>query len=292
MNLPISLTSCAAVSALLVVCALHVEGFNPQDSMFSEAQAYERFMGRWSRDMAPLLVRFAAVRDGDAVLDVGAGTGALSAAVAAAAPASRVVGIDPTAAYVAFAQAQHKHNSHVTFEVGDAQKMRFDTASFGRTLSLLVVNFIPDARRAVGEMARVTRPKGTVAAAVWDYGEGMEMLRVFWDEAIALRPVNDQKDERHMPFCRRGELAALWRAAGLQDVAEEALTIETRFASFDDYWTPFLAKQGPAGAYTSSLSTADREALRERLRRRLLGDGPDRPLVLRARAWAVRGIVP
>ena len=283
-----SLTSCAAMVALLVVCALNITG---QDSMFSEARAYEYFMGRWSRDMAPLLVRFAAVRDGDAVLDVGAGTGALSAAVAAAAPASHIVGIDPSAAYVAFAQSQAK-TGQVSFEVGDAQQMRFPAASFGRTLSLLVVNFIPDARKAVGEMARVTKPKGTVAAAVWDYGEGMEMLRVFWDEAIALRPGSDKKDERHMPYCRRGELASLWRDAGLQDVVEEALTIETRFASFDDYWKPFLAKQGPAGAYVSSLSDADRDALRERLRHRLLGDRPDRPIVLHARAWAVRGIVP
>ena len=292
MNLPIGLTSCAAVSALLVVCAIQMEGASGQDSMFSEARAYEYFMGRWSRHMAPLLVRFAGVRDGEAVLDVGSGTGALSTAVAAAAPASRVVGIDPSAAYVAFAQAQPPKNAHLRFEVGDAQQMRFDTASFGRTLSLQVVNFIPDARKAVGEMARVTKPKGTVAAAVWDYGEGMEMLRVFWDEAISLRPGSDKKDERHMPYCRRGELASLWRGAGLQDVVEEALTIETRFASFDDYWKPFLAKQGPAGAYVSSLSDADRDALRERLRQRLLGDRLDRPIVLHARAWAVRGIVP
>jgi SAM-dependent methyltransferase len=291
MSLSLSVTSCAAVSALLVVCALHVEGTG-QDSMFSEARAYEHFMGRWSRDLAPLLVRFAAVRDGQTVLDVGAGTGALSTAVAAAAPASRIIGIDPSGAYVAFAQAQHAKNGHVSFEVGDAQHMRFDTASFGHTLSLLVVNFIPDARKAVSEMRRVTKPKGTVAAAVWDYGEGMEMLRVFWDEAIALQPASDKKDERHMALCRRGELASLWREAGLQDVVEEPLTIATRFASFDDYWTPFLAKQGPAGAYVTSLSAEDREALRGRLRHRLLGDGPDRPLVLHARAWAVRGVVP
>jgi hypothetical protein len=94
-------------------------------------------------------------------------------------------------------------------------------------------------------MRRVTKPQGTVAAAVWDYGDGMEMLRVFWDEAIALDPANAAKDERHMPFCRRGELAALWRELGFQDIADTALTIETRFASFDDFWTPFLERQGP-----------------------------------------------
>lgn len=262
-----------------------------QDAIFSEAQAYERFMGRWSRLLAPLVVRFAGVRDGDAVLDIGSGTGALTAAVAAAAPSSHIVGIDPAPPYVRLAE-QRQGSARVTFEVGDAQQMRFDRASFDRTLSLLVVNFIPDAAKAVGEMIRVTRSNGTVAAAVWDYGDGMEMLRVFWDEAIALHPDHAARDERNMPFCKPGELAMLWRAQGLRDVAEEGLTIETRFASFDDFWAPFLTKQGPAGAYVASLSAADRDALRARLRRRLLGDGPDRPLVMHARAWTVRGTVP
>jgi SAM-dependent methyltransferase len=272
---------------LLVAFVMVIEAVG-QDAIFSEAQSYEHFMGRWSRTLAPLLVRFADVRDGDAVLDVGSGTGALTASVAVSAPASRIVGIDPSSAYVALAQSQHG-SPLITFEVGDAQQMRFGTASFDRTLSLLVVNFIPDARKALAEMKRVTKPQGTVAAAVWDYGEGMEMLRSFWDEAVALAPAAAAKDERNMPLCRRGELAALWREMGLQNVVEEALTIETRFSSFDDFWTPFLEKQGPAGAYAASLPAADRDTLRLRLRQRLLGDGPDGPIVMRARAWAVRG---
>jgi SAM-dependent methyltransferase len=261
-----------------------------QDTMFSEARAYEHFMGRWSRALAPLLVRFAGVRDGDAVLDVGTGTGALSAAIAAHAPSSVIIGIDPAPAYVALAQAQA--GPHATFEVGDAQQMRFDAASFDRTLSLLVLNFIPDAKKAVAEMRRVTKPRGIVAAAVWDYGEGMEMLRVFWDEADALRPSGAARDERNMPLCRPGELTALWMAQGFDAVVEDGLTIETRFESFADFWTPFLEKQGPAGAYAASLTDADRDALRDRLRQRLIGDGPDRPILLHARAWAVRGTVP
>jgi SAM-dependent methyltransferase len=262
-----------------------------QDPIFSEAQAYERFMGRWSRQLAPLLVRFAGTRDGEDVLDIGAGTGALAAAVAAAAPKSRVVGIDPSAPYVGLAQGRHG-GPLIRFEAGDAQQLRFPDAAFDRTLSLLAVNFIPDPAKAVGEMKRVTRPGGTVAAAVWDYGEGMEMLRVFWDEAVALEPGSDARDERHMRFCRRGELGGLWRGGGLKDVNEEGLTIETRFSSFDDYWAPFLAKQGPAGAYVASLAETDRTALRTRIRKRLLGDGPDRPFALKARAWTVRGVVP
>ena len=282
----------SALSMLFVVaCGMVLNGWRGQDAGFSEAQAYERFMGRWSRRMAPLLVRFAGVRDGDTVLDVGSGTGALTAAVAEIAPSSHIVGIDPAVPYVARAQSQHG-TTRIRFEVGDAQQLRFDTATFDRTVSLLVVNFIPDVRKALGEMKRVTKPKGVIAAAVWDYGGNMEMLRAFWDEAVALAPASAAKDERNMPLCRRGELEALWREHGLQDVVEEGLIIETRFASFDDFWTPFLEKQGPAGVYTASLSPGDREALRLRLRRRMLGTGPDKVIVMQARAWAVRGTVP
>ena len=207
------------------------------------------------------------------------------------ATASRIIGIDPAAPYVAFAQARHP-GGRIRFEVGDAQQMRFPDGSFDRTLSLLVLNFIPDPAKALDQMIRVTRPGGIVAAAVWDYGEGMEMLRVFWDEAVALHPAASARDERHMPLCSKGELAALWREHRLLDVSEEPLTIQTRFSTFDDYWSPFLDKQGPAGAYVGALAENEREQLRLRLRRRLLGEGPDRPFVLAARAWAVRGTVP
>ena len=279
------------VGVLMLAALGSVAMTSAQDSIFSTADAYERFMGRWSRALAPALVRFAGVRDADIVLDVGAGTGALAAAVAAAAPAGRVIGIDPSAAYVAFARAK-RSNDRSEFEVGDARQMRFSDATFDRTLSLLVLNFIPDAGTALREMTRVTRPGGTVAAAVWDYGEGMGMLRTFWDAAIALRPGDEEKDERHMPFSRRGQLAALWRGHGLRDVVEEGLTIETRFSSFEEYWQPFTEGQGPAGAYVSGLGAAEREQLRLRLRQQLIGSGPDRPLSLTARAWAVRGAVP
>ncbi len=259
--------------------------------MFSAGDAYERFMGRWSRRLAPLLVRFAGVRDGDAVLDVGSGTGALSAAVAAAAPGSPVTGVDPAAAYVSFAKARHALNL-LRFEAGDAQHLPFPDASFDRTLSLLIMNFVPDPDRALGEMARVTRAGGTIAAAVWDYGEGMQLLRLFWDEAISRDPALDARDERHMPLARSGELGALWIRHAMQDVAEAPLSIETPFASFDDYWSPFLEGQGPAGAYVAALPAPEQEQLRQRLRARVLGTGPDRPFALTARAWAVRGVVP
>jgi len=276
--------------ALAALVATATTTRTPQNAMFSAGDAYERFMGRWSGTLAPRLVQFAGVRDGDVILDVGSGTGALTAAAVHAAPSSPIIGIDPAEQYVAFAQARHL-GSRVGFEVGDAQQLRFADRRFDRTLSLLVLNFIPDRAKALTEMIRVTRPGGTVAAAVWDYGGGMDMLRVFWDEAVALRPDMETRDERHMPLCRRGDLAALWRGRGLQNVTEGALTIETRFTSFDDYWSPFLAKQGPAGAYVAELRASEREQLRLRVHRRLLGDGPDRPIVLSARAWAVKGTV-
>jgi SAM-dependent methyltransferase len=258
--------------------------------MFSESEAYEQFMGRWSRDLAAPFVEFAGVKAGDEVLDVGSGTGALSAAVLSSAKPTRVIGVDPSSAYVEYARARTK-DERATFEVGDGQQLRFADASFDKVLSLLVINFIPDSGRALREMSRVTRPGGAIAAAVWDYGEGMEMLRIFWDEVVALDPSSDRRDERHMPLCRRGELAALWRQHGLRDITEAPLVIALPFKSFDDFWEPFLKGQGPAGAYVTSLSEPRRLALRDRLRQRLGQDG-SRPFTLQARAWAVKGVVP
>jgi SAM-dependent methyltransferase len=262
-----------------------------QVAMFGEADAYELFMGRWSRQIAPLLVEFASPGSTGSVLDIGSGTGALSAAIVAAKPAALVTGIDPSSEYVAFARARQS-SPRARFIVGDAQRLEFPDGQFDATLSLLVVNFIPDRDRALREMIRVTRAGGVIAAAVWDYGGGMEMLRSFWDEAVALAPAAEKRDERHMPLCGPAELAAFWRAHGLRQVEEQPLVIRTTFASFDDYWRPFLGRQGPAGAYVASLSEAERGELASRLRRRLAVGGRDGSFTLTARAWAVKGIKP
>ena len=257
--------------------------------MFASAEAYERYMGRWSRKLAPLFARFAAVGDGDTVLDLGSGTGALTAAVARIAPLSRIIGVDASAPYVDFARQRHA-GDFIRFEVGDARQLRFRDGSFDRTLSLLALNFVPDSRKALDEMIRVTRPGGVVAAAIWDYGSAMRMLHIFWDEASALNARDDARDERQMPHCRRGELAELWREHFLDEVTEKALSIRMAFSSFDDYWLPFLEEQGPAGAFVADLPALKRDELRDRLRRRLLGLRRDGRIAMSARAWAVRGI--
>jgi SAM-dependent methyltransferase len=277
------------VLVLLVACATAQTPSVKRD-MFNRPEAYERFMGRWSRLVAVQLIELAEIHDGDTVLDVGSGTGALSSVIRDATKAGRIVGVDPSSEYVEFATKHADASTH--FEVGDGQHLHFSSAAFDRTLALLVLNFIPDGERAAREMVRVTKPGGVVVAAVWDYGQGMEMLRVFWDEVDAFDPTMVSADEAHMPLTHHGDLAALWTKAGLAHVEETAVVIEQHFASFDDYWTPFLLGVGPAGTYVGKLSKERQTALRERLRRHLLGGGPDRAIDLHARAWAVKGTVP
>lgn len=259
--------------------------------MFAGGAADQQFMGRWSRRLAPLLVTFAGIADGDFVLDAGCGTASLSFAIGDMAPSARLTCIDHSAAYVDRAQASGP-GDRMRFMVGDVQALAFADDTFNKALSLLVMNFVPAPARALQEMTRVTRPAGVVAAAVWDYGDAMEMLRAFWDEAVALDPASASRDERNMPLCRPGELEALWRAGGLERVEEQPIEIETPFTSFDDYWLPFLGGQGPAGGHVAGLADSARSALQGRLRTRLSGDRRDRAFTLRARAWAVRGLVP
>jgi SAM-dependent methyltransferase len=260
--------------------------------MFENAQSYERFMGRWSRFMAAEFIDFAVVPDEGQVLDIGSGTGALSFAIVQRKNNARVVGIDASREYVAYANSRNSAPHQIRFEVGDAQHLPFADANFGCTLSLLVFNFFRDPAEALREAYRVTESGGRIAAAVWDYGGEMHMLRTFWSAAESMDGRAGALNESHMPLCRQGELTRLWKKAGLENVQERPLNIEMRFDSFEDYWTPFLSGQGPAGAYAASLDSTALEHLRDELKRRLALSAEEVPFVLPARAWAVRGTVP
>jgi SAM-dependent methyltransferase len=256
---------------------------------FADERGYESLMGRWSRLLGGELMRFAGIGEGERVLDVGCGTGSLASALLADHPGVEVVGVDPSPAFVAAARARVPE---ARFEVGDAQDLNFGDGSFDRSFSMLVLNFVPDPALAAAEMRRVTRPGGSVAACVWDYGGGMGMLRRFWDAAVALDPAAADRHEARMPLCRQGELASLWNRTRLEKVRQEALEISTPFSSFADFWQPFLSGVGPSGAYAASLPLEKREALEAALRRDVWSDRPDEPRVLTARAWAVAGTVP
>jgi SAM-dependent methyltransferase len=247
---------------------------------------YEPFVGRWSRLVAQQFVPWLKVAPGSAWLDVGCGTGALAAAALEVAEPVSVAGIDPSAGFVEHARRQVPG---ADFEVGDAQALAFPAASFDAVVSALVLNFVPDPALAASEMWRVARPGGRVAAYVWDYGEGMQMLRSFWDAAVALDPGAADLDEGpRFPLCRPGPLRELWEAAGLRGVEVRALEVPTRFRDFDDYWEPFLGGQGPAPGYCLAQPADRREALRERLRRALPAAAGG-AIELTARAWAVMG---
>ncbi len=269
-----------------------LRGQDKTRNMFAGAEAYERFMGRWSRLVAPLLVDFAGVPVSGRILDVGSGTGVLAFQIAEHRSGARVTGIDPSKEYVAFGTGRNRFPGRVEFEAGDAQALRFADATFAASVSLLVFNFIPDPAKALREVRRVTRPGGGICAAVWDYGGEMGMLRAFWDAAAIENPAAGKLDEKHMPLCRAGELSELWKRGGLEGVHEQGLTIAMRFESFSDYWDPFLLGQGPAGAYVRTVPGDRMTALRDAVKRHLPVSAESAGFTLPARVWAVKGTSP
>jgi SAM-dependent methyltransferase len=237
-------------------------------------------------------VDFADLPETGRMLDVGSGTGSLAFAIAERKARVHVLGIDPSREYVAYAINRNPFAGRMSFEVGDAQQLNFPDAGFDAALSLLVFNFIPDPKRALLELRRVTKPGGIISAAVWDYGAGMRMLRTFWDAATDIDPGAGDVDEKRMPLCRAGELAALWGQGGLEAVREQPIDIRMRFESFADYWNPLLLGQGPAGSYVRRLERGKLEALRNEVKRRLSLPAENTPFALPARVWSVRGTVP
>jgi SAM-dependent methyltransferase len=244
--------------------------------------AYDAYMGRYADRLAPLLIAFAGIRPGEGVLDVGSGPGSLTEALAAQIGADRVAAIDPSEPFAA-ATAERVPDADV--QVGAAESLPWPDDTFDAALAQLVVNFMSDADAGVAEMGRVVRPGGTVAACTWDYADGMTMLRIFWDAALAID--SDAPDEVNLRFQSAGDLREVWTRAGLGDVETDALVVEAAYRDFDDFWQPFMGGVGPAGAYCVSLDEDLRAALREECRRRL-GD-PDGAFTLSASAWAVKG---
>jgi SAM-dependent methyltransferase len=250
------------------------------------AEAYDGHVGRYGQELARELIGVAGVINGMAVLDVGCGTGLLTAELAdIVGVTGRVAAIDPSAP---FAQACHARVPTADVREGRAESLPFNDGVFDAALAQLVVNFMTEPAAGVREMRRVTRKGGVVASAVWDYAGEMTLLRAFWDAAIALDPAATAADEgRVMRYCDPDSLAELWRAAGLTDVTVHELRPSAHYDSVDALWRPFTQGVAPSGAYTAALPADAQAALRDEYLRRL--GHPTGSFTLTARAWAVRG---
>jgi SAM-dependent methyltransferase len=252
---------------------------------------YEAYMGRWSRQLAPRFLDWLGAADGLDWLDVGCGTGALSATILARCNPASLISVDSSEGFVAAARATVP-DARVDFRVGDAQALAIDTRSRDVIVSALVLNFIADKHRALVEMKRIARSGGMIGFYVWDYPcGGVEFMRAFWDVATALDPAaRDLAEDRRFPFCTPDGLVDLTRDAGLVRVECAPIEIPTHFRDFEDYWSPFTLGAGPAPGYCTSLSPVTRQRLKENLRDSLPRE-KDGSIALRAKAWAVRAIV-
>lgn len=250
---------------------------------WASGPAYDAFMGRWSALVAERFLERVDGPEGGRWLDLGCGTGALSRAVLGRGVPD-VYGVDPSPAFVAHAAS----TSRARFAVGDAQRLPFRDRSFGRVVSALVLNFIPDLAAALAEVHRVVRPGGVAAAYVWDYAGEMQFLRCFWDAAFRIDESSARLDEgKKFTIARPERLERAFVDAGFSEVTTWAIDIPTRFRDFDDYWQPFLGGTGPASGFVVGLDEARRTALREVVRASL-PIGADGSIELIARAWAVR----
>ena len=245
------------------------------------ADAYDRFMGRYSVPLAPLLADFASVTTGKRVLDVGCGPGALTSVLVDRIGADAVAAVDPSEPFVEAARERHPD---VDVRLGAAEALPFDDDTFDAALAELVVHFMQDPLAGLRDMARVTLRDGIVAACVWDHAGGGGPLSLFWDAARELDAA--VRDESELAGSRQGDLAQLFEEAGLRQVEEGVLTITVDHPSFAEWWEPFTRGVGPSGAHVASLDEKRRAELRERCRERL----PDEPFAVTARAWAARGL--
>lgn len=250
---------------------------------------YERYVGRWSRKVAPLFLSWLSVPAGRRWVDVGCGTGALCGAIMDHCSPASVIGVDPSQGFLE--TARENLAGRAALYRGSATAVPLGGASADVVVCGLVLNFVPDQRAALLEMSRLTGKAGTIAAYVWDHAGKMELTRFFWDAAVELDPNAASMDEGlRFPLCRPEALEKLFSSAGLAEVQVVPIDIATPFASFDDFWQPFLGGQGPAPTYAMSLDESARTRLRNCLRERL-PTSANGAISLTARAWAIRGTV-
>ena len=259
--------------------------------MATDPEGYEPYVGRWSRRLAPLFIAFTGVTAHERILDVGCGTGNLTRALGAA--QAVVTGIDLSAPYIAYAR-QHTSDPGVTFEVGAAQHLPYPDGAFDRALSMLALDTMPEAARALAEMRRVTRPGGTVAALVNDFRCDWAPFSMLVDTAAVLDPRASALSDRvsSEPLRWPGGLAALFRTAGFAEVTEGQISTLFEYASFADYWSSFLTGEGIIGSYVASLAEAPRKELERHVRLAYLCGRPDGPRGFTTWCYVVRSDVP
>jgi SAM-dependent methyltransferase len=259
------------------------------DDMWDRGASYEPYVGRWSRLVARQFVPWLDIPSDVKWLDVGCGTGNLSQTILDIAHPRTVLGIDSSEGYIEFARKQIQ-DPRVAFRVGDAQALPVESAAYDAVVSGLALNFFPQPSKALSKMTRAVRIGGTAAAYVWDYAGKMQLMRYFWDAAVALDKAVFALDEgQRFPLCQPKPIRQLFQTAQLGEVEVHSIDVATTFRDFDDYWSPFLGGQGPAPGYAMSLSEEQRFALREKIRI-TLPIAPDGSIHLIARAWAVRGV--
>lgn len=258
-----------------------------------DASGYEQLMGRWSQRLAPLFIDFARIVDGEKVLDVGCGTGSLTFALLKAADLSEIAAIDYSPIFVE-ETIRRNTDSRVSVREGDACAIPFDDGTFDRAMALLVLHFVPDASKAVAEMRRVVQPGGVVAAAVWDHLGGMPGMRMMVDTVAALSEAGRQFRGRYcfQPMMKPGEMKSTFIDQGLLNVTETQLMIRMDYKSFDDYWAPIAAGEGPFGKFVSSLDATERARTDAAVRDAYLAGQSDGPRSFANVAWACRGVAP
>ena len=259
----------------------------------SDGDAYEIFLGRWTRRLAEALIDFARFPETGDLLDAGCGTGALASRMVARWCGRRVVGIDIAPSYIDFAQ-RRVGDLGPSFDVGDVCHLPYTDASFAGVASQLILNFVGDPDQAVREMRRVTQPGGVVAAAIWDFRGGLVYQHLFWNIAALLDPEAGIIRDRlfSTPLALPDGLIRLFASGGFLQPERGSLTVRMDYADFDDYWRPLLGGQGPVGTYAAGLPPERRTRIEEAVRRAYLAGGPDGPRSMTATAWAVRAVVP